>query len=65
MERIGFSPGSVKVVRETDKAILVVLDKDQIWIPKSQITDDSNVWKEGQEGDLYVSEWFAEQRGWI
>jgi hypothetical protein len=33
------------------------------WFPKSQIHDDSEVWREGQEGELVVTEWFAEQRG--
>jgi len=65
MERSGFCAGFVSVKKETDKAILVVLDGDDVWIPKSQIVDDSDVWKADQEGDLYVTEWFAEQKGWL
>jgi len=54
-------------VRETDKAILVECDEfdEALWIPLSQIDDDSEVYKEGTEGDLIASSWFAEKKGWI
>lgn len=32
------------------------------WIPISQIDDESEVWKEGDEGELVVSEWIAIQK---
>lgn len=59
----------VFVYRETDKAILVKDGDDgpngfSEWIPKSQIHDDSDLWKEGQDGDLVVKSWLAEQKGW-
>jgi len=62
----GFSVGDVTSIHETDKAVLCdggILD-EQTWIPKSQIHDDSEVWREEQEGELIVSHWFAEQKGW-
>jgi hypothetical protein len=34
-------------------------------IPKSQITDDSEVYKVGDEGTLIVTEWLAEKEGWL
>lgn len=58
--------GDCQVIRETEKAILVVLEDDgerEIWIPKTQIHDDSEVWKEGQTGELIVKAWFAEKEG--
>jgi hypothetical protein len=58
----------VDCLRETDSAIHVDSpDLDEsTWIPKSQIHDDSEVWKEGQaRGTLVVKLWFAEQRGWV
>ena len=58
--------GSAVCVRETEKAICCqvdILDED-VWIPKSQVHDDSEVWENAGEGDLIVSEWFAEKQGW-
>lgn len=34
-------------------------------IPFSVIDEDSEVWKEGTDGKLIVSEWFAEKNGWL
>jgi len=56
-----------KAVRETDDALLVEADEfdEPQWVPKSQIDDDSEVYKLGTDGTLIVSEWFAEKRGWL
>jgi len=53
--------------RQTAQAILVYLpDREEpVWIPQSQIDDTSEVWKEGQQGDLVVSEWIAVQKGLV
>lgn len=55
------------VLRESEKAVLCdVSEVGEQWIPKSQITTNSEVWKPGQErGDLAVTKWFARERGWI
>jgi len=60
-----------KVICETNKAIRIKSDtlaelagEDEDWIPKSQIDDDSEVFANGTEGDLIVSDWFANQKGW-
>ena len=56
-----------EIKHSTDKAILVdapVLDKP-VWIPQSQVSDDSEIWKKGEKGTLLVSEWFAEKQGWL
>jgi hypothetical protein len=56
--------GDAKVIRETDKAILVRVEGEEMWIPKSAIHDDSEVWSERNcEGDLCVKAWFAEKEG--
>jgi hypothetical protein len=52
-----------RCIRATEKAILVEIDGDQHWIPQSQVDADSEVWKEGDEGTLVVSDWIAEQKG--
>lgn len=56
--------GGVKVIKATNKAILVDIPGclSPLWIPQSQIEDDSEVWKEGDEGDLVVTEWIAEKK---
>lgn len=51
----------VSAVHETEKALLVEIEGDQYWVPKSQISDDSEVFEDGNEGDLVVSEWFADK----
>lgn len=54
-----------KCVGETRKAIRVVLaDGTADWLPKHFVDDDSEVYKNGDEGTLVVSDWIAEQKGW-
>jgi hypothetical protein len=53
----------VVCVRATDAAILVRIDGEEHWIPQSQVSDDSEVWQEGDEGRLVVSQWIAMQKG--
>lgn len=62
---VPFNAGEVLCTGETEKAIAIVIDGQEEWIPKSQIHDDSEVWQRGQEGDLVVSEWMAKQKGWL
>ncbi len=53
------------VKRETEKALLVVVEGEETWIPKGQIHDDSEVYRQGHTGTLIVSLWIAEQRGLV
>lgn len=49
---------------ESEKAILVQLpDLDEAWIPKGQIDDDSEVYRDGTEGTLVISEWLGRKKG--
>jgi hypothetical protein len=48
---------------ETDRAILVEIEGDDFWIPQSQVDDDSEVWRKGDEGTLVITEWIAKQKG--
>jgi hypothetical protein len=57
-------PG-VTALRATEAALLCEIDGKQVWIPQSQIDDDSEVWEPEQEGDLIVSQWIAEQKGLV
>ena len=58
-----------EVVHQTDKAILVIipdLDKGEpVWIPQTQVHEDSDCHKLGTSGKLIVTEWFAERKGWV
>lgn len=46
------------------KALLVAVpDHGEVWFPQSQIDDRSDVYREGDEGDLWISQWIAEQKG--
>ena len=51
--------GEAECIRETDKAILVVLEGEEHWVPKSAIHDDSEVFGDGMAGTLVVHPWFA------
>lgn len=55
----------VTVLKETGKAIMFTCS-EQIdhWVPKSQISDDSEVFAMGDQGALIVSDWFATRAGW-
>ena len=54
-------------IAETEKAVLVrcVDWKEDMWIPKSQIHDDSEVYGEGHEGKLVITQWIAERKGLV
>lgn len=53
-----------RVVRATAKALLVAVpDHGEVWFPQGQIDDRSDVYREGDEGDLWISQWIAEQKG--
>jgi hypothetical protein len=43
----------------------VLILKGLFGVPKNQIDDDSEVYKKGTDGTLIVTEWLAEQKGWI
>ena len=59
------SLGKVHAKHFTDKAVLVEFpDGDEQWVPLSQIHDDSEVYDEAHcDGELVVTQWFAEKEG--
>lgn len=50
-------------LRETNKAVLVTRGGGELWIPKSVLHDDSEVYEGGDRGKLVVQTWWAEQNG--
>ncbi len=54
--------------KETERAILVEVYgnvTNQMWVPKSVIHDDSEVYKAGTDGQLIVKLWWAEKEGLV
>jgi hypothetical protein len=51
-------------IGESDKGLLVLFENtaEQHWLPKSQISDDSQIQHRGDEGTLLVSDWIAQQK---
>ncbi len=66
-----FTIANASVITATDKAILVrtggPFDDDDMWVPRSVIDDDSDVYDNTPDasgpGDLIVAGWWAEKRG--
>jgi hypothetical protein len=52
-----------QVVRATGKALLVLVEGEEVWIPRSQIQEDSEVQDEGDSGTLVIPMWLAEEKG--
>lgn len=50
-------------VSETAAAILVEVEGKKFWVPKSLLSEDSEVTEPGDNGVLVVEEWFALNAG--
>lgn len=55
----------VRCKRETDKALLVRINGENVWVPKSVVGDESEVYAEGHEGTLVLRHWFADKEGLV
>lgn len=53
-----------EVRRETERAFLIFDGKAEVWIPKSQITDQGED-SQGRITSIFVSEWLATEKGLI
>jgi hypothetical protein len=51
-----------EIKRETDKAFLLVIDGDEHWIPKSQISEPDDYEVGDKNLTVSVTEWIAEQK---
>ncbi len=57
---------NVVCLRETEQALLCRLDTgEEVWFPKSQVDDDSEVYEEDGRGKLVVTAWIATQKGLV
>ena len=56
---------------DSGKAILISnrcceeFEGKNCWVPISQLTEDSEIKEPGDVGTLTVTEWFAQQKGWL
>ena len=63
-EGIELEVEEVKAV--TEKALLIVVDGSEYWLPKGQIHEDSEMDDSAEKGDhgtITVSSWWAEKEG--
>lgn len=44
---------------------LEMANGDPTWIPMIGVHDDSEVYREGDRGELIVKHWLAKKRGWL
>lgn len=52
-----------KVVKETENALLILLEGEEIWIPKSQVSEPETYGEGDEEVTISVTEWIAKQKG--
>lgn len=52
-----------KVERETDAAFLLLIDGQQHWVPKSQISDPDVLDAGDEDVTVSLTEWIADQKG--
>ena len=53
-------------LKETENGgLLVDIDGEEIWIPQCTVDDKSEVYQEGDEGELIVEYWIAKQKGLV
>lgn len=53
----------VLFVKETEKAVRVVIENEEHWIPKSQIVSNTEPWEVGGESNLIIPKWLAVAKG--
>ena len=67
----GFLVGTGRVVAATKLALRVELDDTEVdtddegclWVPRSFLHEDSEIYDEGHSGELIVKEWAADKLG--
>jgi len=55
----------VTSINDTPLALCCFIEGKNVWIPKSQIHTDSEVYRKNQSGKLIISRWIAEQKGLV
>lgn len=50
-----------RFLRETENAVLIEVEDEQVWIPLSQVSE----MHKGSRGSIVMSQWIANQKGLI
>ena len=53
------------IKRETDRAFLVVIGDEEVWLPKSLVSDADDYEEGDEDVCLSVPEWFASKEGLV
>lgn len=53
----------VLYIKESEKALLVVIETEEHWIPKSQIRPETEEYTIGGESNLIIPKWLAVAKG--
>lgn len=61
----GVSLGRGYCRHETAGAVLISIDGEAMWLPQSQIHSTSEVRRLGDQGEVVITRWLAEQRGLV
>jgi len=51
-----------EIIKETELAVLCVIDGEEVWLPRSQI-DGGDDLDEGFSGTIQLADWLARERG--
>ncbi len=54
-----------RVAAETDLALLLVIDAEEVWVPKSCISDPDEIAVGDEEIEVNVAEWIAQREGLV
>lgn len=52
-----------KVVAATDMALLLEVDGEEYWVPKSQMEDPDEFVRGDRNVEIFMTEWIAKQKG--
>ncbi len=52
-----------EILRETDGAFLLKIGDEELWVPKSQISDASDYGEGDEDCTVSVTKWFADKEG--
>ena len=55
----------MRVIHDSGEAILVNVEGTEVWIPKSLVDEDSEVYEADTEGELVIPEWLAIKKGLV
>ncbi len=54
-----------EIIRETEKAFLVRIDGDEVWLPKSQLSDADDYEQGDTDCTMSISEFIAKEKGLV